>query len=129
MDTWDRLREGASLALLRLPTPLPGLGGAAEVAGLLARALELVSSPRLGESDAGVLPPPASCLHTWLRACRPLLPACTPGSELAAPCFLLACLAPSLPGTPPLQPVSSHAPPLQALPCKQRNATQRPCNL
>ena len=53
VDTWDRLREGAFRALLRLPTPLPGLEGGRRVEGLLGRALTLVSSPRLGESDAG----------------------------------------------------------------------------
>ena len=53
MDTWDKLRESAYRALLRLPTPLPGLGEGPAVEHLLGQALSLVNSPRLGESDAG----------------------------------------------------------------------------
>ncbi|GAB4815827.1 hypothetical protein N2152v2_002873 [Parachlorella kessleri] len=53
VDTWDKLRESAYRALLQLPTPLPGLEEGAAVEQLLAQALLLVNSPRLGESDAG----------------------------------------------------------------------------
>ncbi len=53
VDTWDKLRESAFRAMLRLPTPLPGLEEGPQLEGLVDSALALISSPRLGESDAG----------------------------------------------------------------------------
>ncbi|BDA45482.1 probable thyroid adenoma-associated protein homolog [Coccomyxa sp. Obi] len=53
VDSWDKLRETATEALMALPAPLPGLEQAAQVADLLRWARTLVSSPRVRESDAG----------------------------------------------------------------------------
>ncbi len=54
VDSWDKLRETATEALMALPAPLPGLEAPAQVAKLLRWARTLVSSPRVRESDAGL---------------------------------------------------------------------------
>lgn len=53
LDNWERLREASAAVLLRLPTPLPGLGSPAALQPLLARALRLLACPRGREADAG----------------------------------------------------------------------------
>ncbi len=53
VDSWDKLRETATEALMALPAPLPGLEAPAQVAALLQWARKLVASPRVRESDAG----------------------------------------------------------------------------
>jgi hypothetical protein len=53
LDSWERLREAASIVLLRMPTPLPGFGSAPELQQLLRRALCLLACPRSREADAG----------------------------------------------------------------------------
>ena len=62
VDSWDKLRETATEALMALPAPLPGLEQPAQVAELLRWARTLVSSPRVRESDAGVS-------HTAIELC------------------------------------------------------------
>jgi hypothetical protein len=85
VDSWDKLRETASEALMALPAPLPGLEAPAQVAALLQWARKLVASPRVRESDAGA-PLSAPC---------PLLPRQLSCALLAASCakrhWLLEC--------------------------------------
>ncbi|GAX83456.1 hypothetical protein CEUSTIGMA_g10881.t1 [Chlamydomonas eustigma] len=52
IDSWDRLRQGASSALMKLPTPLPSLETAQQLRPLLLWASELLWSPRQRECDA-----------------------------------------------------------------------------
>ena len=47
-----RLRQGASAALMKMPTPLPGLGAPSDLLPLLSWSLDLLWSPRQRESDA-----------------------------------------------------------------------------
>ena len=53
VDSWDKLRQASSAALLHMASPLPGLDTAAQLACLLSWALALLDSPRMRESDAG----------------------------------------------------------------------------
>lgn len=55
VDSWDRLREAAFKVLTRYPTPLPGFDDGSAIEVLLGWVKELVSSPRVRESDAGAL--------------------------------------------------------------------------
>lgn len=55
VDSWDRMREGAIACLLRLPTPLPGIGSPEALLPQLQWAARLLRSPRVRESDAGQL--------------------------------------------------------------------------
>jgi hypothetical protein len=48
-----RLRQGASAALMKMPTPLPGLETQPDLMPLLSWSLDLLWSPRQRESDAG----------------------------------------------------------------------------
>lgn len=53
VDSWDKMREGAIACLLRLPTPLPGLGTPDGLLPQLQWAARLLRSPRVRDSDAG----------------------------------------------------------------------------
>ncbi|XP_015573647.2 thyroid adenoma-associated protein homolog isoform X1 [Ricinus communis] len=55
IDSWDRLRESSFRILLYFPTPLPGISSEEMVQRVIAWAKNLVSSPRVRESDAGAL--------------------------------------------------------------------------
>ncbi|KAF5829399.1 hypothetical protein DUNSADRAFT_16153 [Dunaliella salina] len=53
VDSWEKLRQNASCALLAFPTPLPGLADPASLLPLVAWAHGLLWSPRMREADAG----------------------------------------------------------------------------
>ena len=53
VDSWDKVREAAAGALLLLPAPLPGVNTQKEVYTLLQWGLQLLSSPKLKDADAG----------------------------------------------------------------------------
>lgn len=55
VDSWDRLRENSFRILLHFPTPLPGILDEGMVQNVISWAKQLVSSPRVRESDAGAL--------------------------------------------------------------------------
>ncbi|KAJ4823920.1 hypothetical protein Tsubulata_009751 [Turnera subulata] len=55
VDSWDRLRENSFRILLHFPNPLPGITSKDTVEKLIIWAKNLVSSPRVRESDAGAL--------------------------------------------------------------------------
>ena len=53
VDSWDRVREQAVAALMRLPAPLPGLAACEALKPQLHWACSLLCSPRVREADAG----------------------------------------------------------------------------
>ena len=53
VDSWDCLRDGAVACLMKLPSPLPGLGTPEALLPQLRWACQLLRSPRVRESDAG----------------------------------------------------------------------------
>ncbi|KAF6134124.1 hypothetical protein GIB67_013521 [Kingdonia uniflora] len=55
IDSWDRLRENSFRILLHFLTPLPGISNQKRVVEVVSWAKKLVCSPRVRESDAGVL--------------------------------------------------------------------------
>ena len=63
VDSWDKMRERAIACLLRLPTPLPGLGTPDALLPQLQWAARLLRSPRVRDSDAGKPCFPCVVLH------------------------------------------------------------------
>ena len=53
VDSWDRIREAASQALARMPSPLPGLETPPALQRLLSWACVLLGSARSRDADAG----------------------------------------------------------------------------
>ncbi|KAJ9513159.1 hypothetical protein QJQ45_029351, partial [Haematococcus lacustris] len=90
VDSWDKLRQGACSALLKLGSPLPGLATPAQLQPLLEWAQGLMWSPRLREADAGarmlrlMLAKYALGLHWHFQLGRPLRlqpPPLAPGTD------------------------------------------------
>lgn len=55
VDSWDRMRDGAVSCLMKLPATLPGLETPPALLPHLRWACQLLRSPRVRESDAGMI--------------------------------------------------------------------------
>ncbi|GMH43329.1 hypothetical protein BSKO_11251 [Bryopsis sp. KO-2023] len=78
VDSWDQLRSGAVDCLMHFPAPFPGLDSAEKMKTLISWTCQLISSPRLRESDSGarlliLLYKKYACGLGWEIECHPAM--------------------------------------------------------